>query len=67
MAVVKTGTLGYHHSGYPGQWFDIDCSDRRMSICVSIVEGDTEGEKGDYFLLMLFNFIITRLNGLLQS
>ena len=50
---INAHCVGYHHKGYPGQWFDINCSHRRMSICVSIVEGTTEVETGDYFLFML--------------
>ena len=45
--------VGYYERHTPAQWYDLDCNDLRQSICVSIVEGDTEGETGDYFSFML--------------
>ena len=45
--------VGYHHRLSQDRWYDIDCSDRRMSICVSRVEQTDSRETGDYFLFML--------------
>ena len=45
--------VGYYERHTPAQWYDLLCNDLRRSICVPIVEGDTEGETGDYYLLML--------------
>ena len=43
--------VGFYLTAFPGQWYDTDCSDLRMSICVSTVEGAKEEETGVLFFI----------------